>query len=133
MTKVSNKSEAILNQNYLDDSDDDEKRPQVNNANMPEAIEPNMDHDVDENQVNNNVDDVIPEINVPEPDVVDINPPSGDQLVRPKIRPSRIPLPTVGQAILYKTHDDDDWNKAKVASKGGKAGGKNWAYLNLED
>ena len=34
---------------------------------------------------------------------------------------------------MYRIKGSETWKKAKVVSKGGKATGKNWAYLNIQD
>ena len=34
---------------------------------------------------------------------------------------------------MYRSKGSKSWVKAKVISKGGKAKGKNWAYLNVQD
>lgn len=42
-------------------------------------------------------------------------------------------LPRVGQQIMYLPTGQDKWKKSKIISKGGKATGKNWAYMNVQD
>ena len=52
------------------------------------------------------------------------------EIVRPKEKQN---IPSIGENIKYRAKDSDTWVKAKVISKGGKASGKNWAYLNIQD
>ena len=51
-------------------------------------------------------------------------------VVKHKQKPS---IPSVGDSIEYCTKDNHNWVKANVLSKGGKASGKNWAFLNIQE
>ena len=42
-------------------------------------------------------------------------------------------LPKVHDIVEYLPVGSDEWRKAKIVSRGGKATGKNWAYLNILD
>ena len=41
-------------------------------------------------------------------------------------------LPKVGSSIAYKT-EDSDWRNAKILGRGGKAKGKYWHYMNVQN
>ena len=42
-------------------------------------------------------------------------------------------IPSVGDQIMYRDKGSASWVKVKVMSRGGKASGKNWANLNIQD
>ena len=45
----------------------------------------------------------------------------------------KIELPRNNQKIVYRLNGSDSWIESVVLSRGGKATGKNWAYLNVQD
>ena len=46
---------------------------------------------------------------------------------------SKVSLPLSKQKIRYRMKGSDVWHESQVLSRGGKASGKNWAYLNIQD
>ena len=42
-------------------------------------------------------------------------------------------ISSVGDQIMYRDKGSASWVKVKVMSQGGKASGKNWANLNIQD
>lgn len=87
----------------IEDSDDEEKKPVQ-------------------------VHDTPISVHVPAPAVT---PETGLDTIR-KVNTSR-ELPTVGSNIEYILTGSDTTKRAKVVSRAGKATGKNWAYMNIEN
>ena len=90
----------------FDSSDDNETENETNAGNAEVEI---------------HVDEVQPELD---------QRPAAPAVVRPKVKPE---IPSVGDQIMYRDKGSASWLKAKVMSRGGKATGKNWAYLNIQD
>ena len=94
------------NERDFDSSDDNETENETNAGNAEVEI---------------HVDEVHPELD---------QRPAAPAVVRPKVKPE---IPSVGDQIMYRDKGSASWVKAKVMSRGGKATGKNWAYLNIQD
>ena len=125
--RVENRNQDILRQQQAESDHEnmDESNTDEHNEEMPVVNVENMNEsDAGEQNVEPHV------VNVPvEPQQGATKSVTGTgEKVKPKIK-----LPKVGENIEYRTKGSDLWVKGKVLSRGGKATGKNWAFLNIQE
>ena len=104
--------EEIMNEPNNDEQNEEIPVANENNMNEPDTGEHNEE---------------IPVVNVPQKGATKtVAEPA--EIVRPKKK-----IPKVGESIEYRASGSDLWVKGKVLSRGGKATGKNWAFLNVQE
>lgn len=95
---------------------------------MSNVSDEEVANDIEHEQLN--LDEEPGELNMnPFANVPEVHVEQNDGTVRNK----KCSIPKTGENIEYRANGSDTWVKAKVISKGGKATGKNWAYLNIQE
>jgi transposase InsO family protein len=118
--KPQQQNEKQYNSLNIDDENMQDLLAEEDDRQQPRNEDIDSQVDQDESQQPNNEDIVPVEPNLPVEERHDI--------IRQKKR-----IPNVGDKIEFQLPGDPRWVKAKVLSRGGKATGKNWAYLNVQE
>ena len=135
--KRKSESDTKTDVNVVDDDSEDEQNDNMpvenDNAQEPVAMagENNRNHRPPDQAVMED-EHIVEDNDQPGDDVVEVQRNNQEQDRKTKDKTAK-DIPRIGDNIVYRTKGDETWVKAKVVSRGGKATGKNWAYLNVQN